>query len=55
LQPANSMMSESDIAEEASAIHRRSRNPMWTLDRGSGFYYTERQKNNRAYLVETGR
>ena len=43
------------LQEEAEAMSRRHRNPMWTLDRGSGYYHTERQKHNRAYLVETGR
>jgi hypothetical protein len=55
LQHAPSLLSEGDALEEAAAISRRLRNPMWTLDRGSGFYHEERQKNGRAYLVETGR
>lgn len=42
--------------EEARYIQRRIRdNPMWTLDRGTGFYVQERISKKKASLLGSGK
>ncbi|MEW5317554.1 MAG: hypothetical protein WDW38_008842 [Sanguina aurantia] len=42
-------------AEEQQVIKRKIRQPLWTLDRGTGYYQQERVKHKKASLLETGR
>ncbi|EFJ52245.1 hypothetical protein VOLCADRAFT_116283 [Volvox carteri f. nagariensis] len=41
--------------EEREVIRRRMRTGKWTLDRGAGYYATERQKRKLSCLVQTGK
>eukprot|EP00798_Chlamydomonas_sp_ICE-L_P014778 gene14778-20828_t len=47
--------SESTEVEERGILQRRQEQPGWTVDRGTGFYASERARHKRAFLVETGR
>lgn len=42
-------------AEEQQVLQRRIRQPLWSLDRGTGYYQQERVKHKKASLLETGR
>ena len=48
--------SSSIASEEQRYVTRRIRdNPMWTLDRGTGFYQQERLSKKKASLLGSGR
>lgn len=51
---ANSDADDMD-AEEQQVLQRKIRQPLWTLDRGTGYYQQERVKHKKASLLETGR
>lgn len=42
-------------AEEQQVLQRKIRQPLWTLDRGTGYHQQERVKHKKASLLETGR
>jgi hypothetical protein len=56
LQSQHSEVSEAIHSEEQRYVQRRIRdNPMWTLDRGTGFYAEERVHKKKASLLGTGK
>lgn len=45
----------SDLSEDDKYVQRKIRdNPMWTLDRGSGWYQSERKAKKKASLLGSG-
>ncbi|PNH11441.1 Inward rectifier potassium channel 2 [Tetrabaena socialis] len=48
-------LEEQEQDEETAAIRRRMRTEKWTLDRGGGYYATERVKKKFPCLVQTGK
>lgn len=53
---SNISRSGSSASEEQRYVIRRIKdNPMWTLDRGTGFYQQERLNKKKASLLGSGR
>jgi hypothetical protein len=56
LQRRDSTASGDAITEEERYVRKRiAQNPMWTVDRGTGWYSQEREAKKKASLLGSGR